>query len=307
MNLFVNRESPVPMHDQLVAQIGQLVASGALAPGARLPSIRGLATRLGIHHLTVLSAYRALAERGVLVIREGSGVRVAEFGSQAAPLAEVALQAAAAYFVAQARAGGHADAAIREAFAEALAPPAVTRLVVANPHPDLQKLYAFELRARIALPIDGQTPEEVEQAGAAAFADACVLTSTNFAAQLSRALGPARMLVLFRLGSTEPLMARVRALPQDALVALVSESERFVFLFGELLSAVLPEERLVRAELCHSKRATAALKNAALIVTDAASEAAVRRGARGDVLVHRLLAEEMLESLAGVLSSKPRE
>src|SRR5947199_7528804 len=102
MKVFINRDSPVPIHDQLVAQVGQLVACGALAPGERLPSIRGLASRLGIHHLTVLGAYRALAERGVLVIREGSGVRVAEF-SERAPQAEVALAAMAAYFVAQAR------------------------------------------------------------------------------------------------------------------------------------------------------------------------------------------------------------
>lgn len=109
MQLFINRDSPVPIHDQLVAQVGQLVASGALSSGERLPSIRGLAARLGIHHLTVLSAYRSLAERGVLEIREGSGVRVAQVQPQAGAWREgVALSAMAAYFVAQARIGGGA-------------------------------------------------------------------------------------------------------------------------------------------------------------------------------------------------------
>ena len=302
MQVSVNKDSPVPLHDQLVAQVGQLVASGALVPGERLPSIRGLAKRLGIHHLTVLAAYRALAERGVLVIREGSGVRVAEFGQAGPPRADVALQAAAAFFVAQARAGGHGDAEIRAACEAALTPPAVKRLVVANPHPDLQRLYAHELSARVSLPIEGMTPDEVERGGAAAFVETCVCTSTNFAASLARVLGPTTRLVIFRLASTEPLLARVRALPADALVALVSTSERFVFLFGELLSAILPEERLVRAELADEKRARAALKSADLVVTDSLSEPKIRGRARS-VLVHRLLSDEMLDSLPRVLSS----
>lgn len=303
MNIFTNRESPVPLHDQLVAQVGQLVACGSLKPGERLPSIRGLAKRLGIHHLTVLAAYRTLAERGVLAIREGSGVRVAEFGQAGPPRAEVALSAAAAYFVAQARAGGHSDDAIRAACLAALAPAHVARLVVANPHPDLQRLYAHELAEHVSLPIQGCTPEDIERAGASAFADACVLTSTNFAAPLARALGPGQPLIVLRLASTEPLIARVRALPADALVALISSSERFVFLFGQLLSSVLPEERLIAVELVQERRVQSALKTAALIVTDAASEPILRGRARGPVVVHRLLAEEMLETLPRVLSS----
>lgn len=301
MQIFVNKESEVPLHDQLVAQVGQLVACSALKPGERLPSIRGLAKRLGIHHLTVLSAYRVLAERGVLVIREGSGVRVAEFGQAGPPRADVALHAAAAYFVAQARAGGASEAEIRAAFQAALEPPAIRRIVVANPHPDLQRLYAFELSARTKLPISGMTPAEVEEAGGAAFKDACVFTSTNFAAPLARTLGPTQKLALFRLASTQPLMDRVRALSGDALVALVSHSERFVFLFGELLSAVLPAERLVRAELADAKRAKAALKSADLVITDALSEAEVRPQARA-VTVHRLLADDTFQ----VLSSPAR-
>ena len=297
MKVFVNRESGVPIHDQLVAQVGQLVACGALSPGERLPSIRGLAARLGVHHLTVLSAYRELAERGVLVIREGSGVRVSEFSKDGGPRAELALAAMAAYFVAQARAAGHGDDAVLTACREALAPPAVTRLVVVNPHPDLQELYAHELSAMVKLPITGLKPEEVEARGAAAFADACLLTSTNFAAPLTRALGPTRALVVFRLAPTDGLLARVRALPADALVAVVSRSERFVFLFRQLLASVLPQDRLDGAELSEAKRARGLLNTAALVLTDAASEPEVRRAARREVLLHRLLAADFADTL----------
>ena len=298
VNLFVNRDGPVPLHDQLVAQVGQLVAAGLLAPGERLPSIRGLAARLGVHHLTVLAAYRTLADRGVLVIREGSGVRVADLQAAGAPEGGAALRAMAEWLVATARARGHDDQAILAACRDALAPPVVRRLVVVNPHPDLQALYAHELGERIDLPVAGFTPEEVEAAGAAAFEDACLLTSTNFAAPLRALLGDARAPVIMRLAPAGPMLERARALPDDAGVALISGSERFRFLMGELLAGVLPGDRLHVADPADAPRVRAALRHAALVVADAASAGAIAGRVAAPMYVHRLLAEDALEPLA---------
>lgn len=298
MNLFVNRDSPVPLHDQLVAQIGQLVAAGVLSPGERLPSIRGLAARLGVHHLTVLAAYRTLAARGILAIREGSGVRVADLVPVEGGWREgLALRAMAAWLVSQARARGHGDEAILAACRAALAPTPVRRLVVVNPHPDLQALYAFELGQRLDLPACGLTPEEVEAAGAAAFEDACLLTSTNFAAALRALLGEERPPVVMRLAPAGPLLERARAMPVDAGVALVSGSERFRFLIGELLAGVLPAERLHVAATDDEPRLRAALRHAALVVADAAAAVAIAGRTRVPLHIHRLLADDALEPL----------
>jgi GntR family transcriptional regulator len=302
VNLFVNRDSPVPIHDQLVAQVGQLVACGALTPGERLPSIRGLASRLGIHHLTVLSAYRTLADRGVLEIREGSGVRVAQLAPAGGGWREgIALSAMAAYFVAQARARGHAGEAILAACRAAVAPRHVARLVVVNPHPDLQELYLHELSRIVACPMEGRTPEQVEAEGAAAFADAALLTSTNFAAPLRRTVGEERAVIVFRLASAEPMLARVRALPPDAVAAVASRSSRFVFLMRELLSGVLPEDRLLAADLGDAKRAAAALKLADLVVADSSCSSEMTKRTRREVFVHRLLSDEVAGELAAHL------
>lgn len=298
MNLFVNRDSPVPLHDQLVAQIGQQVAAGVLAPGQRLPSIRGLAARLGVHHLTVLAAYRTLADRGVLAIREGSGVRVADLASPEGWREGLALRAMAAWLVGQARARGHDDDAILAACRAALAPAPVRRLVVVNPHPDLQALYAHELGERLDLPVAGYTPEEVEAAGAAAFDDAVVLTSTNFAAALLALLGEAHAPVVMRLRAAGPMLERARALPEDAGVALISGSERIRFLIGELLAGVLSADRLHVAEPADEPRVRAALRHAALVVTDAATAPALAGRTRAPLVVHRLLADDALEPLA---------
>ncbi|NVO13526.1 MAG: PLP-dependent aminotransferase family protein [Rhodoplanes sp.] len=58
---------------QIRDQIRDLVARGVLAPGMRLPPVRGLAAQLGVNPVTVARAYRELAEARVLEGRHGGG------------------------------------------------------------------------------------------------------------------------------------------------------------------------------------------------------------------------------------------
>ncbi|MDR5667264.1 PLP-dependent aminotransferase family protein [Burkholderia cenocepacia] len=60
------------------------IASRALMPGARVPSIRMMADALGVSKSTVVDAYERLASEGVLVARRGSGFYVS---GHAPPLA----------------------------------------------------------------------------------------------------------------------------------------------------------------------------------------------------------------------------
>ena len=55
------------------------IATGALAAGDRLPSIRRLGATLGIHHHTVRQAYLELNGRGLIALRQGAAAIVREF------------------------------------------------------------------------------------------------------------------------------------------------------------------------------------------------------------------------------------
>lgn len=68
----LDEASPAPKYQQIVDQIRALVAQGALAPGAQLPSVRQLAADLGVNINTVLAAYRVLEADGIVLLRRGS-------------------------------------------------------------------------------------------------------------------------------------------------------------------------------------------------------------------------------------------
>jgi GntR family transcriptional regulator len=64
--------SAIPKYQQIVLQVEAYVAAGRLRPGAPLPSVRQLASDLGINVNTVLAAYRALESEEIVLLRHGA-------------------------------------------------------------------------------------------------------------------------------------------------------------------------------------------------------------------------------------------
>lgn len=72
----VDLSSPVPLHEQVAAAIRGAIAAGEAGPGDRLPPARDFAAVLGVNANTVLRAFRALRDEGLLEFRRGRGVTV---------------------------------------------------------------------------------------------------------------------------------------------------------------------------------------------------------------------------------------
>ncbi|WP_374977814.1 GntR family transcriptional regulator [Microbacterium trichothecenolyticum] len=97
--IVVDPSSAVPPFEQLRTGLVDAVASGELAAGARLPTVRRLAEDLGVAPGTVARAYRELEASGIIETRGRNGTFVA---FDADP-ARQQLQRAAAAFAAQVR------------------------------------------------------------------------------------------------------------------------------------------------------------------------------------------------------------
>lgn len=70
--------SGVPVYRQLIDQVRAAMASGTLAAGDQLPTVRQLAVDLAINPNTVLRAYRELELGGLLETHQGTGTFIAD-------------------------------------------------------------------------------------------------------------------------------------------------------------------------------------------------------------------------------------
>ena len=93
--------------EQIRAQIIELVSSGGLAAGAHLPTVRALASDLGLAAGTVAKAYRLLETDGFIETRGRNGSFVRAQGDAASQAGQLAARA----YVDRVRSLGATDAA----------------------------------------------------------------------------------------------------------------------------------------------------------------------------------------------------
>ncbi|MFJ6085329.1 GntR family transcriptional regulator [Streptomyces sp. NPDC092369] len=120
--LRVDTTSPVPPYLQIRAQLAALIVTGRLVEGDRLPTVRQLATDLGLAPGTVARAYRELEAEGLIRTRRGAGSRVAAPPARPAHDHAAQLVALARDFAFSARALGADTEAVLAAVRDALGP-----------------------------------------------------------------------------------------------------------------------------------------------------------------------------------------
>ncbi len=117
MLFHIQPDSPVPIYEQIVAQVTFAIASGALEEGTLIPSVRDLAQRLLVHPNTVARAFQELERGGVVTAKRGRGMEVT-------PEAPALCQAQRQDII-----RGRVRQALREAASSALPPEEIWDLV----------------------------------------------------------------------------------------------------------------------------------------------------------------------------------
>ena len=77
MDIRIDKNSRVPLYDQIKDQIKGLIHAGQIKTGDQLPTIRELSVELSVNFNTVALAYRDLVNQGVIITERGKGSFVA--------------------------------------------------------------------------------------------------------------------------------------------------------------------------------------------------------------------------------------
>ncbi|MCG1010252.1 GntR family transcriptional regulator [Salinicoccus sp. ID82-1] len=75
-------KSRIPIYEQLIDRIKQLIIQGVIKPDEKLPSVRNLAQELTINPNTIQKAYRELEREGYIYSLPGKGSFVSEVKAQ---------------------------------------------------------------------------------------------------------------------------------------------------------------------------------------------------------------------------------
>lgn len=86
----LDRNSPIPLYQQIAIPLREMISSGELAPGQLIEDEVSMARRLSISRQTARSALSELVSAGLVNRRRGAGTRVA-FGHVHRPLALTSL------------------------------------------------------------------------------------------------------------------------------------------------------------------------------------------------------------------------
>lgn len=231
IRLWLSRKTPIPVREQLSAQLILGILSRKLAPGERLPSVRDLARRLKVHANTVSATYRDLAKRGWVSQKRGSGVFVCDLQM---PEGDGTLETFVRGCVEEGLARGFSLAEMQSAFGITAREPRPRHLLVVDPDPDLARIMAVE--------IGEATAREVSFAGCddappMLTPETCVLVNAAHAPRVRELLGPVSLRTI-PLKSMQDVLFGYQRPAAEVLIAVVSRSASILLWASTLLSAL---------------------------------------------------------------------
>ncbi|MFW6192854.1 MAG: GntR family transcriptional regulator [Gemmatimonadota bacterium] len=302
------------------------VRAGELPPGTRLPSVRRLSDRIGVHRNTVGAAYRRLDDLGLVRLAHGAGCVVRGFDELGAPIADREqngseapgrpprpVQAISAStlrgFLAAARRQGTSTGEMADWLRRWDRAARARRLVVAAPEAELADVWVAELRLEAAgrgveLEVVGETcssrssdprpeagfvgPREgpgPTGRGRLERGEAPVAAPRELLGPLGRILPPWTDLVPLGRASGRALRRTVATVPPDALVVVVSASDRLRARLLTLVRLVEPAPVAAAVSPDQRERLRRLARVARLFVADVVSAPRVEEWAEPDALV----------------------
>jgi GntR family transcriptional regulator len=293
MQLWLSKDSDVPLREQLTAQIKLAILSQDLKPGQKLPSTRELARRFKIHSNTVSAAYHELSETGWVEMRAGSGIYVRTFKPDIALESQLGLDNLIVEFLQVARRKGFSLGDIQSRIRHwmRLQPP--DHFLVIDPDPDFREILMAEIREASGFRVAGAGIEDC--ANRSLLVGAVPVALFGQAEVVAAALPPKLACLLVHTRSLPETLKDEKRPSESDLITVVSHWPAFLNYAHSVLAAVKIDPDSLSFHNTSEKGWQKGLRASSFVITDAATAAQIPAGIR--VRIFRVIADSSLAEL----------
>jgi DNA-binding transcriptional regulator YhcF (GntR family) len=305
MDIHVNHDSEVPLHEQISAQVVFLIGTGRLTPGTFLPSVRALAQRLGVHRNTIGRAYHDLTLKLLVEMHPGRRLAVRASAPATVPGARDLDDLIGAVLI-ETRRRGYSLQQLHDRLRERLLAAPPDHLLVLSDDAGMRLLLPKELSGRFACRVDACSPAELllqPERGVGAL----VVSPPGHIPGIRSVLSPERPAIAIAYSPADEHLAVIRRLTKPSFVAVVSVSRYFLQMARRLLAPVVGRRHSMRGYLMAGTR-PGRPGAADFVFCDVITYPVVRpRYKAGTVVVHKLISESCIQAISSVIESRGPE
>jgi DNA-binding transcriptional regulator YhcF (GntR family) len=304
MDIHINRESEVPIHEQVSAQIVFLIGTGRWAPGTDLPSVRALSQRLGVHRNTITQAYDDLILKLLVEKRAGARLRIRGGDRKSVPQSQD-LDDVLNSMIREAGRLGFSLQQLHNRLRDRLFAAPADHLLVLSGDEGMRKLFLSELRECFECPVEVCTPDDLV-ANPDRGIGALVVSPPVHIPTIQPVLARDRAPVSITYSPGDDLIEEIRRLQKPALIAIVSISEYFLGMARGVLAGAVGQRHSIGTYLMTGRRRVTP-GAADLLVCDAVTYPVLRpRYKPGIVFQYRLISPASLEHISSLVANPPR-
>lgn len=299
MKLDIDKTSDLPVRQQIVRQVVFEIATGRLAAGSTLPSVRELAIRHKVHPNTVSQAYQELVEGNWLKRQRGRRMVVRSPDEPLVPHDED-VEDLINQTIRLTRARGYSMQELRHRVRERLLVEPPDRVLVVEREPGLVRVLTSELEVLLAAPVEGCRLEDLEANPGNAIG-ALVTCLPGMVWHLASLVGRQRSVFCLNPPNVDDLKAMVQELTHPALLAFVSVSPHCLSIAEGLFAGITGDRHTMEKYLISGEEKRN-LSGADLVFSDSVAAGSVS----GRVVPYRFVTEETARSIDSQIQASTR-
>ena len=302
LEIHINREADIAIHEQIAAQIVLHIGSGALLPGDALPSMRALARRLGIHRNTVTRAYGDAVLTKLVVKRRGSRFVVrdpkrskARTNNELDEFVDSAIRAARQHGYSPQQLIGH----LRD---HLLAEPP-DHILLASNEAGMRVLMSAELSAQFDVPVHASSTVDL-LANHDLMLGALLVTAPGNLPILEAMIPAERPAIPVIYSNAAEHLSRIQGLVHPSLIVVASISEYFLEMACSVLAPAAANLHSLRSVLI-SPTEPVPLGSSDLVFCDTCAYSVARIfEPQAEVVRHQLISPACLDQIQSALDGR---